>query len=75
MLQVFDVLSGQLLSELSQGHFESINACTYNHLRQELYSAGNDGNIVAWTSAAIGAVGPGDGDGTAGAESDKDTWD
>jgi DNA excision repair protein ERCC-8 len=51
LLQVFDISSGRLVTQLRQGHFESINCCVFNPLQEELYSGGNDCSIMAWSPA------------------------
>ncbi len=40
------------MKELKEGHYESINACVYNPVLQQLYTGGNDGSIVAWDASA-----------------------
>ncbi len=47
-MQVFNVLTGQLVKELRQGHYEQVNACCYSPIMEALYSAGSDGAIVTW---------------------------
>lgn len=86
IVQVFDFLSGQLIKELKEGHYESINACVYNPVLQQLYTGGNDGSIVAWDASAADArqdTGDDDNDGfsfgvrTAGpavGHEDRDAW-
>lgn len=46
---MFDILTGKLVNELTQGHFESINCCVYNPNLSELYSGGNDSQILVWS--------------------------
>ena len=31
------------------GHFNSLNCCLYRDVYQELYSGGNDRNVLMWT--------------------------
>lgn len=50
--QVFDVLTGQQVRELKQGHYEPVNACCYNPLMGELYTGGADGAILIWAAEA-----------------------
>jgi len=47
-VQVFDVATGALLARLRQGHFESVTACVWGALTQQLYTAGSDGAVLAW---------------------------
>lgn len=46
--QVFEVRSGRMLTQLQQGHFESINACVHSPLTDEVFTGGNDGQILVW---------------------------
>jgi WD40 repeat protein len=61
-VQALDVQTGQQQFVL-RGHLESINACCYNAHMQELYTAGNDHQIIVW-AAPLGFN----------AEVDIDTW-
>lgn len=45
---VFELHTGMRVNTLL-GHFNSANCCAYNTLTQELYSGGNDRNILLWT--------------------------
>lgn len=45
---VFEVQTGKLVKAL-QGHYNQVNACIYNSLHQEVYSAANDRSILIWT--------------------------
>lgn len=47
-IQVYDVLSGRLLSSLAHGHYDLVNCCAYNADLEELYSGANDNRILAW---------------------------
>ncbi|KAK6621675.1 hypothetical protein RUM44_001482 [Polyplax serrata] len=47
---VVEMLSGALINILN-GHFHLVNCCYYRHMYQELYSGGNDRNILMWTAA------------------------
>lgn len=47
-IQVFEVLTGKLVNTL-RGHFETVNACIYHPVIQELYSGGNDEHIICWS--------------------------
>lgn len=50
-IEVFDVLRGDHVHGLQQGHTESINCCMYNPALQELYSGANDSQVLAWQCA------------------------
>ncbi len=43
--QVFDILTGKLLTSCSQGHYEPVNCCVTNPLTQELYSGASDAQV------------------------------
>ena len=46
-IEVFDVNSGTKLLTL-RGHYNQVNSCIFNSHNQELYSCGNDRNILMW---------------------------
>ncbi|GFQ06297.1 DNA excision repair protein ercc-8 [Phtheirospermum japonicum] len=46
--KVFDIWSG-LTKETFRGHYESVNCCWYNAIDQELYTGGNDRQILVWS--------------------------
>lgn len=48
-LQVFDIATGQDLALLSQGHYDTVTACTYSPHTRHLWSTGLDGAILAWS--------------------------
>lgn len=47
-LQVFDIALGQQITLLSQGHYDTVTACVYSPLTNQLYSCGIDGALLAW---------------------------
>lgn len=57
--QVFDLRGGQLLQLLRQGHYGAVNCCEYSGLDQELFTGGDDGQILAWSPAKGDAAGEG----------------
>lgn len=46
---VINMYSGSLINVLN-GHFHLVNCCFYRNTFQELYSGGNDRNILLWTA-------------------------
>ena len=46
---VIDLFSGTEIKTLN-GHFHSVNCCYYRESFQELYSGGNDRNVLLWTA-------------------------
>ena len=44
---VYDLVSGKKHSTL-RGHYNQVNCCTFHHPYQDLYSCGNDRNILVW---------------------------
>ena len=48
-VQVYHTSSGDVISTL-QGHFTTVNCCLYDDSRQELYSGGNDRNILVFSA-------------------------
>jgi DNA excision repair protein ERCC-8 len=52
-LQIFDTQGGRQIKVLSGGHFESVNACVWNSLTQELYSGGGDRAILTWAPSFL----------------------
>lgn len=46
---VIEIASGKLVNILN-GHFHSINCCFYRETYQELYSGGNDRNVLLWSA-------------------------
>jgi len=48
VIQVFEVSTGCLLNQLQNGHLSSVNALAWNPNLEELYSGGNDGQILTW---------------------------
>jgi DNA excision repair protein ERCC-8 len=50
--KVFDVWSGKTMLTL-RGHYESVNCCWYNPHDQELYTGGNDRQILVWSPSRL----------------------
>ncbi|KAL3812318.1 hypothetical protein ACJIZ3_013586 [Penstemon smallii] len=50
--KAFDMWSGQTRWTF-RGHYENINCCWYNALDQELYTAGNDRQILVWSPSKL----------------------
>ncbi len=49
IIQCLHRLTGQSLGTL-RGHLDTVNCCCYNSYHQELYSGGNDCNIIVWAA-------------------------
>lgn len=47
-IEVFHIHSGERVTTL-RGHYYQVNSCVFNDNTQELYSCGNDRNILLWT--------------------------
>lgn len=60
----WSVETGGSLCTLRGGHFEAVNACLWNSVGQELYSAGDDRLVLTWTLEG----------GAGGTEDDDDAW-
>lgn len=48
-IYVLELFTGRLINVL-HGHFNSVNCCFYREMYQELYSGGNDRNVLMWTA-------------------------
>ncbi|XP_030851877.1 DNA excision repair protein ERCC-8 [Strongylocentrotus purpuratus] len=46
-IDMFDVFSGETDSTM-KGHYNNVNCCVFHPLYQEVYSGGNDSNILIW---------------------------
>lgn len=46
--KAFDMWSGQTMQTF-RGHYENVNCCWYNAQDQELYTGGNDRQILVWS--------------------------
>lgn len=46
-IEVFDIFQGSKIDTL-RGHYTQVNCCTFHPHFQELYSGGNDRNILVW---------------------------
>ncbi|GAQ85546.1 putative WD-40 repeat family protein [Klebsormidium nitens] len=55
VIQAFDVWSGEPHATL-RGHFEGVNCCTFQAHDQEMYSGGNDRQILVWEPPAPAKV-------------------
>lgn len=60
-VQVFELHTGRQLAALAGGHFGAVHACVYNSSAEELYTGGNDCQVLAWRVKAFTgtATGPG----------------
>ncbi|EDV22261.1 DNA excision repair protein ERCC-8 [Trichoplax sp. H2] len=47
-IATYEIQTGRQLSTL-RGHYNNVSCCCYNPYRQELYSGGNDSNILVWS--------------------------
>ncbi|XP_033115097.1 DNA excision repair protein ERCC-8-like [Anneissia japonica] len=70
---VFEIHSGRPVVNLT-GHYSRVNACTFHPLFQELYSAGNDSNILIWEPEIDRELQPTMEDGKKGQKNIADTW-
>ena len=52
-IEVYDVVHGQHVKSMQEGHTESINCVCYNPTRNELYSGANDGQVLVWQGNAV----------------------
>lgn len=68
VVKAFDMWSGNARTIL-RGHYESINSCWFNQQDQELYTGGNDRQILVWSPARSIADEMGEGD-----PDDQDSW-
>jgi len=48
MINAYHVHTGALLFQL-KGHFDRVNCCLFHPQKEELFSGGNDRQILAWT--------------------------
>ncbi|XP_063229887.1 DNA excision repair protein ERCC-8-like [Bacillus rossius redtenbacheri] len=60
---LFNIESGRNVRTL-HGHFSTVNGCRFHPFLQELYSCGNDRNILVWSA----------GDSQVNSEQDEDAW-
>ncbi|KAG8390963.1 hypothetical protein BUALT_Bualt01G0138100 [Buddleja alternifolia] len=73
-VKAFDVWSGQTKWTL-RGHYENVNCCWYNTLDQELYTGGNDRQILVWSPPKFNSDEVGEWrKGQAAAAIDQDNW-
>ncbi|GAU31180.1 hypothetical protein TSUD_316050 [Trifolium subterraneum] len=68
VVKAFDMWSGNAHMVL-RGHYESVNSCWFNQQDQELYTGGNDRQILVWSPARSIADEMGEGD-----PDDQDSW-
>ncbi|XP_067120324.1 DNA excision repair protein ERCC-8-like [Centruroides vittatus] len=47
-VEIFDLFTGEKLNTLV-GHFNTVNCCAFRSTYHELYTGGNDRNILVWT--------------------------
>ncbi|KAL2346478.1 hypothetical protein Fmac_000478 [Flemingia macrophylla] len=66
-VKAFDMWSGNMKSIL-RGHYECVNSCWFNQQDQELYTGGNDRQILVWAPARSIA------DEMDGPAEDQDNW-
>ncbi len=48
VIQVLDMYSGEQ-HKLLRGHLDTVNACVFNPVFQELYTGADDASIVVWS--------------------------
>ena len=53
-IDLFDIYTGEKIDRL-KGHYNAVNCCKYHESTQNLYSGGNDRNILIWTPATDSA--------------------
>ena len=70
VIQVLDMYTGEQC-KLLRGHLDTINACVFNPVLQELYTGADDASIIVWTQEESCA--PDDLEGQA-ALGDADSW-
>ncbi|XP_058786131.1 WD repeat-containing protein ATCSA-1 [Vicia villosa] len=68
VVKAFDMWSGNAHTIL-RGHYESVNSCWFNQQDQELYTGGNDRQILVWSPARSIADEMDEGD-----PDDQDNW-
>ncbi|KAL6527342.1 WD repeat-containing protein ATCSA-1 [Orobanche gracilis] len=71
--KVFDIWSGQTKCNF-RGHYENVNCCWYNALDQELYTGGNDRQILVWSPSRLISDEVDEGKNEQGAADDQDNW-
>jgi DNA excision repair protein ERCC-8 len=49
VILVFEIHTGKLINIL-RGHYSKVNTCVFHSFLPELYSGGNDSQIILWTS-------------------------
>ncbi|CAK8568372.1 unnamed protein product [Lathyrus sativus] len=68
VVKAFDMWSGNA-NTILRGHYESVNSCWFNQHDQELYTGGNDRQILVWSPARLIADEMNEGD-----PDDQDNW-
>ncbi|KAK8584958.1 hypothetical protein V6N13_138900 [Hibiscus sabdariffa] len=68
VVKAFDVWSGKM-SLTFRGHYESVNCCWFSSQDQELYTGGNDRQILVWSPCQLITD-----DTDAGRTKDEDNW-
>lgn len=46
-VDVYDLQNGEMVYDL-KGHYHNVNCCTFHPHLQELYTGGNDSNVLVW---------------------------
>ncbi|XP_071711684.1 WD repeat-containing protein ATCSA-1-like [Rutidosis leptorrhynchoides] len=74
-VKAFDMWSGKTSMKF-QGHYESVNCCWYSNHDQELYTGGNDRQILVWSPSKLISHELDDNDRKTGQPSvvDEDNW-
>nr|GEW94751.1 DNA excision repair protein ERCC-8-like [Tanacetum cinerariifolium] len=74
-VKAFDVWSGKTNMTL-QGHYEYVNCCWYSNHDQELYTGGNDRQILVWSPPKLNSADVDESDRRTGQPStvDEDSW-
>ncbi|KAK4559847.1 hypothetical protein RGQ29_008862 [Quercus rubra] len=67
-VKAFDVWSGNT-SQTFRGHYEYVNSCWFSSQEQELYTGGNDKQILVWSPPRLIAD-----EGDEGPAQDRDNW-
>lgn len=53
LMQVLDVRCGGTVHGLSQGHYGGVSCCAYSGASRDLFTGGDDGQLLAWSPAAM----------------------
>ncbi|KAG1681180.1 hypothetical protein FOA52_015623 [Chlamydomonas sp. UWO 241] len=52
-VQVYDVRTGAHLHSLAQGHYGPVRCCAFSSALREVFSGGDDGQLLVWTPGAM----------------------